>query len=81
MKAPFSSRVAMRDCTTLAPTLRTPPSPYLMSSPTDAKLCTDSFTSGGSTVMPRRRQSARYTAALSLSSPTDVSRPAMYSAG
>ncbi|SKV08434.1 Uncharacterised protein [Mycobacteroides abscessus subsp. abscessus] len=49
----------MRDCTTLAPTLRTPPSPYRMSSPTDAKLCTDSLTSGGNTVIPRRRQSAR----------------------
>ncbi len=52
-----------------------------MSSPTEAKFRPDSLTSGGSTVMPSLRQSARYTAALSLSSPTDVSRPAMYSAG
>jgi len=41
----------------------------------------DSFTSGGSTLMPIRRHSARYTADLSLSSPTLVSSAAMYSAG
>ena len=81
MNFPLSVREPIRDATTFAPTLRTAPSPYRMSSPTEAKFRPDSLTSGGSTVMPSLRQSARYTAALSLSSPTDVNRPAMYSAG
>ena len=81
MNLPFSVRVLISDATTFAPTLRTAPSPKRMSVPTEAKFCADSLTSGGSTVIPSRRQSARYTAALSLSSPTEVSRPAMYSAG
>ncbi len=52
-----------------------------MSVPTAVKLATDSLTSGGSTLMPMRRHSFRYSADLSLSSRTLVSTAAMYSAG
>ncbi len=52
MNLPFSVRVPISEATTLAPTLRTAPSPKRMSLPTEAKFCTDSLTSGGSTVMP-----------------------------
>ena len=59
MYLPFSVRVLISEATTFAPTLRTAPSPNRMSAPTDAKFSTDSLTSGGSTVMPSLRQSAR----------------------
>jgi hypothetical protein len=52
-------RAAMIEDTTLAPTLRTAPRPKRISVPTEAKFSSDSLTSGGSTVMPRRRQSER----------------------
>ena len=52
-----------------------------MSVPTGVNGPAESLTSGGSTWMPIRRHSARYIAILSLSSPTLVSNPAMYSAG
>jgi hypothetical protein len=57
--APFSRRAATIASTTLTPTLRIPPRPNRMSSPTGAKLRTESLTSGASTVMPMRRHSAR----------------------
>lgn len=78
---PFSSRPWTMPLTTLAPTLRTAPMPKRMSRPTGVKVRWDSFTSGGSTVMPMWRHSLRYMASLSLSSPTEVSSAAMYSAG
>lgn len=59
MNFPFSLRVLINEPTTLAPTLRTAPSPNRMSWPTEAKFTRDSLTSGGSTVMPSLRQSAR----------------------
>ena len=68
------------ELTTAAPTLRMAPRPNRMSVPTGEKSSLDSFTSGGSTFMPSLRHSARYTAIRSLSSPTEVSRAAMYSA-
>jgi hypothetical protein len=55
--------------------------PNLMSSPTAVNIARDAFTSGGSTLIPIRRHSFRYSADLSLSPATEVSRPAMYSAG
>jgi hypothetical protein len=70
----------MMDSTTFVPTLRTAASPNRMSSPTEENRATLALTSGGSTLMPMRRHSARYTADLSLSSPTLVSNAAMYSA-
>ncbi len=81
VKRPFSSLACRMPETTLWPTLRTAPRPKRMSSPTAVKNPIDSFTSGGSTVMPMRRHSLRYTAILSFESPTLVSRAAMYSAG
>ncbi|SKY35320.1 Uncharacterised protein [Mycobacteroides abscessus subsp. abscessus] len=59
MNFPFSSRAARIDDTTPDPTLRIAARPKRMSVPTAAKLCCDSLTSGGSTVMPSLRQSAR----------------------
>ncbi len=59
VKAPFSSRVRMISSTTFAPTLRIAERPKRMSSPTAEKYRSDSLTSGGSTVMPRWRQSPR----------------------
>ncbi len=55
--------------------------PNLMSCPTGVNIAVEAFTSGGSTLMPIRRHSFRYRADLSLSPATEVSRPAMYSAG
>ena len=52
-----------------------------MSLPTGVNMASDAFTSGGSTVMPIRRHSFRYSALLSLSPETEVSSAAMYSAG
>ena len=71
----------MIDSTTFTPTLRIAARPNRMSSPTEVNRAEEAFTSGGSTLMPIRRHSARYTADLSLSSPTEVSSAAMYSAG
>ena len=81
VKAPWLSRVATIASTTLVPTLRIAARPNRMSVPTAAKFATDSLTSGGSTLMPIRRHSPRYSADLSLSSRTLVSTAAMYSAG
>ncbi|WP_158591109.1 hypothetical protein [Kocuria tytonis] len=78
---PCSLRASTMAWTTLAPTLRTAPMPKRMSVPTGVKFSSDSLTSGGSTVMPMWRHSVRYMASLSLSSPTEVSSAAMYSAG
>ena len=52
-----------------------------MSVPTGEKSAFEELTSGGSTLMPIRRHSCRYSALLSLSSRTEVSSAAMYSAG
>ena len=79
--SPLDLRAAMIDSTTLPPTLRIAARPNLMSLPTGANVATDSLTSGGSTLMPIRRHSFRYSADLSLSSATEVSSAAMYSAG
>ena len=49
----------MIDSTTLAPTLRTAARPNRMSSPTEANRAPEALTSGGSTLMPIRRHSAR----------------------
>ena len=49
---PCSLRASTMAWTTLAPTLRTAPMPKRMSVPTGVKFSSDSFTSGGSTVMP-----------------------------
>ena len=78
---PFSLRAVIIPSTTFAPTLRTAPMPKRISSPTGANVSSDSFTSGGSTVMPMRWHSFRYMASLSLLSPTLVSSAAMYSCG
>ena len=59
VNAPFSLRAAQIASTTLTPTLRIPPRPKRMSAPTGAKLRTESLTSGGRTVIPIRRHSAR----------------------
>ena len=80
-KCPFSSRAAIMPSTTFAPTLRIAPMPKRISFPTGAKVRVDSFTSGGSTVIPMARHSLRYRASLSLLSPTLVSRAAIYSCG
>jgi hypothetical protein len=74
-------RAATIASTTFAPTLRMAVRPNRMSVPTGVKFAADSFTSGGSTLMPSRRHSLRYRADLSLSSRTLVSSAAMYSAG
>ena len=71
----------MIEATTFAPTLRTAARPKRMSLPTGVNGPAEVFTSGGSTWMRIRRHSARYSAILSLSSPTEVSSAAMYSAG
>ena len=81
VNAPFSSRARTIASTTLAPTLRMAVRPNRMSLPTAVKLADDELTSGASTVMPMCRHSPRYSADLSLSSRTLVSRPAMYSVG
>ena len=59
LNAPFSSRARTIASTTLCPTLRIEASPKRMSVPTAVKSADDSFTSGGSTLMPIRRHSAR----------------------
>ena len=59
MYAPLSLRLAVIDATTPVPTLRTADSPNRMSEPTGAKYCSEALTSGGSTVMPIDRHSAR----------------------
>ena len=56
---PLSRRVLMIDSTTFAPTLRTAPSPKRMSPSTARNHRSESLTSGGSTLMPMRRHSAR----------------------
>ena len=81
LKWPFDLRAATIASTTFAPTLRIAARPNRMSVPTAANVATDSLTSGGSTLMPIRRHSLRYSADLSLSSATEVSSAAMYSAG
>ena len=81
VNSPFDLRAATIASTTLAPTLRIAASPNRMSRPTAVNVATDELTSGGSTLMPIRRHSFRYSADLSLSSPTEVSSAAMYSAG
>src|SRR5579875_54985 len=81
VKAPLDLRVATMASTTLLPTLRTAARPNLMCSPTGVKLAADAFTSGGSTLIPVRRHSFRYSADLSLSPAVEVSSAAMYSAG
>src|SRR5215469_12955234 len=80
-KAPLAVRAATTDSTTAVPTLRTAARPNLMSGPTAVKMAFDALTSGGRTLMPILRHSFRYSADLSLSPATEVSRPAMYSAG
>ncbi len=52
-------RPSTMPATTFSPMLRIAPSPKRMSAPTEAKLETDSLTSGGSTLMPMRRHSLR----------------------
>jgi hypothetical protein len=74
-------RVATIASTTFAPTLRIAARPNRTSSPTAVNVATDALTSGGSTLTPMRRLSDRYSADLSLSSPTEVRTAAMYSAG
>ncbi len=81
VNVPLDRRAASIASTTLMPTLRTAARPNLMSSPTGVKLAEEAFTSGGSTRMPIRRHSFRYSADLSLSPAMEVSRAAMYSAG
>ena len=71
----------MIDATTFSPTLRIADKPKRMSAPTGVKFESEELTSGGSTLMPIRRHSCKYCADLSLSSLTDVSSAAMYSAG
>jgi hypothetical protein len=80
-EAALASRVRTIEATTLVPTLRIADRPKRMSVPRGVKSLSESLTSGGSTLMPMRRHSARYSALLSLSSLTDVSSAAMYSAG
>src|ERR1039457_2662076 len=67
--------------TTLVPTLRTAAIPNLMSSPTAVNIAMAGFTSGVRTLMPIRRHSFRYSADLSLSTATEDSSQAMYTAG
>ena len=81
VKSPLDLRAAMIASTTFAPTLRMAARPKRTSAPTAVNVATDALTSGGSTVTPIRRDSDRYSADLSLSSPTEVSTAAMYSAG
>src|SRR6266704_65622 len=76
VKPPLDLRAAMIASTTLPPTLRIAARPNRMSCPTGANVATDSLTSGGSTLMPIRRHSLRYSADLSLSSATEVSSAA-----
>ena len=60
VNAPLSLRAATIESTTLAPTLRTAARPNRMSLPTGGEVGSeDSFTSGGSTLMPIRRHSFR----------------------
>ena len=59
LNGPFSSRARTIESTTLCPTLRTEARPKRMSVPTAVKSQEDSLTSGGSTLMPIRRHSAR----------------------
>ena len=80
VNAPFSSRVRTIASTTLWPTLRMAARPNRTSSPTAANTPIEALTSGGRTVTCIRRHSPRYSADLSLSSPTEVSSAAMYSA-
>ena len=56
---PLARRVPISDSTTFAPTLRTADSPNRMSVPRGVKSESESLTSGGSTLMPIRRHSAR----------------------
>src|ERR1700728_3596195 len=81
VNAPFDRRASTTDSTTPVPTLRTAALPNLMSVPTGVKVAADALTSGGSTLIPIRRHSLRYSADLSLSPATEVSSAAMYSAG
>ena len=59
VKAPLDLRVATIASTTLTPTLRMAARPNRTSSPTAVNVATDSFTSGGSTLMCIRRDSLR----------------------
>ena len=59
VKRPLALRVAMIEETTFSPTLRIAPRPKRMSVPTGVNWCSESLTSGGSTLMPIRRHSAR----------------------
>ena len=81
VNASLAVRAATIASTTLVPTFRTAARPNRMSPPTGVKVAAEALTSGGSTVIPIRRHSFRYSALLSLSPDTDVSSPAMYSAG
>ena len=93
---PFSLRSATSSSTSPSPTLRTAERPNVIapglptgramssgicSAGSAAKLATDRLTSGGSTLMPIARQSARYVAALSRLLLTLVSRQDRYSTG
>ena len=71
----------MIEATTFSPTLRIAVKPNRISAPRGVYSESDSFTSGGSTLIPMRRHSFKYRELLSLSSRTLVKSAAMYSVG
>ena len=81
VNAPVSWRACRIASTDPRPTFFTAARPNRMASPATVKSSNDSFTSGGSTRMPMRTDSATAAATLSVSPASLLSTAAMYSAG
>ena len=80
-KGPFCSRSVTSRAMNLAPMFLMAVRPKRMLAPATVKSAPDSFTSGGSTLMPSSRHSPMYSATLVEESSTLVSRADMYSRG
>ena len=81
VKGPFSARSCISSWMKRSPMFLMATRPKRIFPPTTVKRASDSFTSGGRTLMPISRHSVIYSATLALESRTLVSRAAMYSQG